>query len=166
MKKRYSFTFLILSFLLQGTVPLKAQSGLSGVPFFFEETEATFQAFIKTLREAAEQKNPYPIYRAVSPLYIIERDFGGIFDPTANAIVNFSASFPFDNEMLFPEYKNYGWNAFQEKLMHLEFERKDTGEMCVPAGATEVRPYPLGQLCFAKGARREWKITRYIKGGD
>ncbi|NQW02378.1 MAG: hypothetical protein HQ483_21925 [Rhodospirillales bacterium] len=131
-----------------------------------ETTEPEFQKLIKTLRQAAEQKKPYPIYSSISPMFRIERDFGGIFDPTANAIVNFSSSFPFDNDLLFPEYKDYGWTAFQETVSYDKFEKSPEGELCVPAGAMDVRPYPIGQLCFGRGPRNTWRINRYLKGGD
>lgn len=135
-------------------------------PLKLEKTEPEFQKLIKMLRQATQQKTPYPIYRSISPMFRIERDFGGNFDPTANAIVNFSSSFTFDNDLMSPEYKDDGWRAFQQIVTHDNFEETLSGELCVPSGAMDVKPFSSDQLCFGRGPDKTWRINGYIGGGD
>ena len=115
-------------------------------------------------------KNLHPIYRAISPTYKIERDFGGSFDPAANAIVNFSMSFPFDNADLRPEFKDHGWTTFRRRISHDNFDETASGEICAPGGAADAAPLPIAQLCFGPGSGSassdQWRITRHINGGD
>ena len=48
--------------------PSMAEDKPPAAPLMLEDTEPSFQKLIQALRKAAEQKNPYPIYRAVSPM--------------------------------------------------------------------------------------------------
>lgn len=155
-----------LTALIQSPIALLAGDDAPPKLVELEKTPATFQEFIKTLRQAALQKNPHPIYHAISPTYKIERDFGGGFDPAANAIVNFSMSFPFDNADLRPEFKDHGWTVFGRRIAHNDFDETANGELCAPAGATKAEPLPNAQLCFGAGPEDQWRITRHINGGD
>ena len=162
--------FVLLTALIQSPIPLMASGEAAPKPMQLEKTPAAFQQFIKTLRQAAIQKNLHPIYRAISPTYKIELDFGGSFDPAANAIVNFSMSFPFDNSDLRPEFKDHGWTTFRRRISHDNFDETASGEICAPGGAADAAPLPIAQLCFGPGSGSapsdQWRITRHINGGD
>lgn len=166
MRKLYISATIFLILALGGIPRPGAGNDVISEPIEWDKTEPEFQKFIKALQDAADGKKPFPIYRVISPAYQIERDFGGMFNPTVNAVVNFSWSFPFDDELLFPEYKGHGWAAFKEKMSHKLFDTMPRGELCAPSGAMVDLPVPSGQLCFGKTTHGDWQITRHILGGD
>jgi hypothetical protein len=129
------------------------------------KTEPEFQRFIQSLKKAAMAKNASLIHAKLASDYYIERDFGGSFDPSASPIKNFSANFPFDNAVLAPEYKDHGWRSFRQAISGKALERKKDGQLCIPHGALDTKPFPNSQMCFRKKAEG-WRIQGQINGGD
>lgn len=143
-----------------------ANQAVASVPIPLHRTEPSFREFISMLRESARRKNATPIHAVLAPDYYIARDFGGMFDPSAPPVRNFSASFEFDNARLRPEYKDHGWNEFRRALSGNHFEKKSDGQLCAPHSALERKPFPPSQLCFRKDNDGAWRIAGHINGGD
>lgn len=135
-------------------------------PLTLAKTPAAFQALIKLLRKAAAEKDADTIHGKLAQDYYLTRDFGGVFNPKATPKVNFSWNFQFDNSQLSPEYKDHGWKAFRQRINMQKFERKKDGELCMPHGAMDKKPFPHGQLCFRKNKKSQWLIAGHINGGD
>ena len=144
--------------------PVQAVAAESS-PIAYHATEKSFQQFIASLRTAARERDASAVYALLASDYYIARDFGGLFDPTASPIQNFSASFEFNNANLAAEYKNLGWIEFQEMISGRNFEKKRDGQLCTPHGALDKKPFPHSQLCFRKLNGR-WRIQGHINGGD
>lgn len=52
-------------------------------------TDSAFIEIVTDLRTAVAKKEPFPIFRAISRNFKIERDFGGISKDNENSVVNF-----------------------------------------------------------------------------
>lgn len=152
------------AFLL-ATASIAARAGASA-PIPLQEAEPALRQFISMLRDAAQRKDAAPIHAALAPDYYIARDFGGSFDPAAPPLSNFRVTFEFDNARLRPEYADHGWKAFRRALSSNRFEKKPDGQLCLPHGALEHKPFPHSQLCFRKGKDGAWMIAGHINGGD
>lgn len=134
-------------------------------PIQLPTTERQFQDFIASLKAAAQKKDASAVYAVLAPDYYVSRDFGGLFDPSAPPIRNFSANFEFNNANLRPEYRDHGWIEFQRAISSKTFEKKGDGQLCAPHGALDNKPFPYSQLFFRKH-REGWKIQSHINGGD
>jgi hypothetical protein len=134
-------------------------------PVSLSSMEPEFQRFLQSLKIASRKRDASFIYLQLASDYYLERDFGGSFDPSASPAKNFSASFPFNNADLAPEYKDRGWREFRRAISGKSLERKNDGQLCVPHGALDAKPYPESQLCFSKKTGK-WKIQGQINGGD
>lgn len=153
---------LVLLMILAAPVVNAADSR----PLSLAQTPAGFHLLIKDLRVAAKKKDANAIYARLAKDYYIRRDHGGTFDPKASAQTNFGWTFQLDNSKLRPEYKDYGWNGFSKRINEQKFERKKNGQICMPHGAMDKKPFPHGQLCFRKGKGGKWLIAGHINGGD
>jgi len=119
------------------------------------------------LRDATARRDAEAVYRHLAPDYVIERDFGGGYEPQAPAREKFSQNFQFDDRKLRPEYQGHGWAEFGKYLDPRTFDRTSPGERwCAPAGAQRIKPMPEGQLCFKAGPDGTWQISGFINGGD
>jgi hypothetical protein len=153
-------TAIILGAVLTG-IAMAAESK----PIAPSNTEPGFQRFLEALKKASRSKNASFIYAQLASDYYIDRDYGGSFDPAASPTQNFSASFQFNNYSLSPEFKDHGWREFRRAISGKSLEKKTDGQLCIPHGALETKPFPDSQLCFRKISGR-WKIQGHIKGGD
>lgn len=151
---------LILVSLYVGSV-IAAESQ----PLPLHATERQFQDFIASLKAATQKKDSSAVYALLAPDYYISRDFGGSFDPSASPTKNFSANFEFNNDNLRPEYKDHGWVEFRRAISSGNFEKKRDGQLCLPHGALDKKPFPHPQLCFLR-FNDGWKIQGHINGGD
>lgn len=90
-----------------------------------------FQAFMNTLRQAAEKRDSKTLYGTVANNYYYARDFGGTFDAKASAVQNFKNTFNFAAD------GDYAWNSLEEQLAASKFQRID-GSICGEAEADPV----------------------------
>lgn len=154
-----SLTLLLGVFRASGAVAAESK------PIALHATERSFQRFLVSLKTAAKKKDASAVHAFLAQDYYLARDFGGAFDPAASPAENFSWTFQFDNDRLSPEFRDNGWHEFQEAISGMKFEKKRDGQLCVPYGALDTKPFPHSQLCFRK-FRDGWKIQGYINGGD
>lgn len=134
-------------------------------PVAMSKVDQSLRQLVLQLRQSVRQHDANRIHAALAPDFDVTRDFGGVYDPAATPVQNFSAIFEFDNTKLRPEYKDHGWQRLGQALTGNRFEVKRDGLWCLPHGAQDKWPVPHEQMCFRKYASG-WKIQRYIHGGD
>jgi hypothetical protein len=156
---------LIGTAILLGSLLTGFAKAADSNPVLLSNTEPEFQRFLQSLKNASSIKDASFIYAQLASDYYMERDFGGSFAPSASPTKNFSASFPFNNADLAPEYKDHGWREFRRAISGKALEKKKDGQLCMPHGALDRVPFPDSQLCFRKKAG-SWKIQGQINGGD
>ena len=157
--------FVIHAAILMTVALVGTAMAAESKPVALTMTEPGFQRFFNSLKNASRTKDASFIYAQLAGDYYIVRDYGGSFDPTASPVKNFSANFQFDNADLAPEYKDHGWLEFRRVISGKAVEKKTDGQLCIPHGALDAKPFPESQLCFSKKTGR-WKIQGHINGGD
>lgn len=160
-----NFDGMWLTLLFLAAWPSLTLAGQSP-PIPLTKTEPAFQALIALLQRASQSRDAPAVYAHLSSNYYLDRDFGGVFDPNASPVHNFSATFQFDNSRLRPEFKDYGWNKFRNALASTQFELKPDGQLCAPHEALDRKPFPHSQLCFRRSSKGQWQIAGHINAGD
>lgn len=131
--------------------------------------DKTDDALIETvtdLRKAVTEKDPYPIFRAVSKKFKIERDFGGISNENENSVVNFLRVFPLDGFGVREEYKNDGWEQLQNILSSNTLITRSKTNLCLANGHYMNNIILDELLCFTKSDFGVWQITSFVSAGD
>jgi len=125
--------------------------------------------FIETvvaLRKSVAIKDPYPIVRAIANGFKMERDFGGLYNPAENAVVNFLAVFPLDDHDVRQEYRGEGWQQLESILQSKTFIARSKLNRCLPNGKYQNDIVHDEMLCFTQTESGEWRITSFVNAGD
>jgi hypothetical protein len=155
--KKY-FILISLSLLLLTTA--EAQED------YIKNADDSFVDLLVTLKTAAQTKNPFPIIRAISKSFELERDFGGMYSESKNSVVNFLIVFPIDGFEVKDEDKVGAWRELQQILSSAIYVERSNSHYCVPKEKYH-NDITLDQLlCFYKNAVGHWQISSYVYGGD
>jgi len=125
--------------------------------------------FIETvvaLRKSVAIKDPYPIVRAIANGFKMERDFGGLYNPAENAVVNFLAVFPLDEHDVRQEYRGEGWQQLESILQSKTFIARSKINRCLPNGKYQNDIVHDEMLCFTQAESGAWRITSFVNAGD
>jgi len=125
-----------------------------------------FVETVVALRKAVAIKDPYPIVRAIANGFKMERDFGGLYNPAENAVVNFLAVFPLDDHDIRQEYRGEGWQQLESILRSKTFIARSKVNRCLPNGNYQNDIVHDEMLCFTKTESGAWRITSFVNAGD
>lgn len=129
-------------------------------------TDKQFIETVATLKKSVAIKDPFPILRLVASDFTIERDFGGLYNPDENAVVNFLIVFPLDELNVTEAYQGGGWkqlkNILQSKIV---IERNKTNR-CLPNGRYRNDIVLDEMLCFTQAESGIWKVSSFVNAGD
>ncbi len=126
---------------------------------------------VDKLIKIIDQKNSISLFRFISKDFMIERDFGGIYNPAENAVVNFLSVFHLDPGVLAEEYKvsavEDSWKVLSGIVNGVVTRRKKTTqEVCFPNGEISGDIVLDSMLCFEKQSNNNWKISSFVYAGD
>ena len=130
------------------------------------DSEVLFSKLITELRNAAIDKDPYPILRAISADFKIERDFGGLYLERETSLINFLLIFPLDGFGVRQEYKSEGWHALIKILSSKEVIKRSKSNLCIPKGQYTNNIVQDELLCFTKDTAGAWRLSSYVNSGD
>lgn len=129
-------------------------------------TDSAFIEIVTDLRTAVAKKEPFPIVRAISSNFKIERDFGGISNDNENSVVNFLMIFPLDGFEVREEYKDVGWEQLKSILSSNTVIKRSKTNLCMPQGQYMNDLILDELLCFTKSNSGTWRISSYVSAGD
>ncbi len=139
---------LLLAALLAGVAPARAAekpAPYTPVKVRIPNDAAVapgFDAFLKTLKAAVARKDRAALQALVGPKFFFTRDFGGVFDPKATALVNFERALTFDQEAT-------AWKALEQHLQG-PFARDDTPVKTAVCGPARPRYDPMALAALAR----------------
>lgn len=154
----------LLAIILCIYYPFVACAESSSIPI--NEAEPQFAKMIEVLKKSTKIRDPFPLIRAVSKNFEIERDFGEVFEKEENAVVNFLSVFPIDGFEVKKEYENVSWNQLDAVLSSNVFIMRSKTNFCMPKGQYTYNVLSDELLCFTKDRFGVWKISSYVYSGD
>ena len=159
MNIRSKLVFLAIIFMSFGLHAQEKEISL-------DNTDSAFIEIVTDLRNAVAGKEPFPIFRAVSRNFKIERDFGGISKDNENSVVNFLMVFPLDGFEVRAEYKDSGWEQLKNMLSSNTVITRSKTNLCIPKGQYMNDIILDELLCFTKDDLGTWRISSYVSAGD
>ena len=129
-------------------------------------TDKQFFETVATLKKSVIIKDPFPILRSVANDFIIERDFGGLYNRDENAVVNFLIVFPLDELNVTEAYRGGGWQQLNNILQSTIVIERNKINRCLPNGRYRNDIVLDEMLCFTQAESGIWKVSSFVNAGD